>query len=402
MADVLFIVLIADAAQNGMAGEYRSLADAAVLLGTLAACNLALDWATYRWPAMQRLMEPPTGRARPRRQDPPAQPAPRMGDGGRAMGKLREQGIADVADVKLAMLEADGELSVLKADGSAQPTDPAKHATAASTSASASERATHRSRGDAQGARNMLFLINLDDAHARRTSMHAQLAELGLAYERIGIDFRRAPRADIDAWIAQRFSGIAFDHRQRLGRGDRLLGVASVRLAGAGVERRRRMHGARGRSACSIRALPEAIDDAGARRPRSTSCSSARRRATCRRAAASPAGRFRLHRPLGTIYNTWGYVVSRAWVRRFFAAAPWRIDRPIDHYTGGSRAGRVKPRIAVLRPAVVQRGSKRSASIRRSSRTRIASTARGSSKLARRRIIASRVSALYYKLYDYL
>ena len=49
VADVLFIVLIADAAQNGMAGEYRSIADAVVLLGTLAACNLLLDWAAFRW-----------------------------------------------------------------------------------------------------------------------------------------------------------------------------------------------------------------------------------------------------------------------------------------------------------------------------------------------------------------
>ena len=67
-----------------------------------------------------------------------------------------------------------------------------------------------------------------------------------------------------------------------------------------------------------------------------------------------PAGQFHLHRPLGTIYNTWGYVVARDWVRRFFAAGPWRIDRPIDHYTGGARAKAVKPRVGVLRPSVVR------------------------------------------------
>lgn len=126
VADVLFIVLIADASQNGMAGEYRSVADGAVLIGTLAACNLALDWATYRWPAMQRLMEAPTvelirdGRVLGRNLRRERMTMDEL------MGKLREHGIADVADVKLAVLESDGELSVLKTYGSVQPTDPTK------------------------------------------------------------------------------------------------------------------------------------------------------------------------------------------------------------------------------------------------------------------------------------
>ena len=125
-----FIVLIADASQNGMAGEYRSLADAAVLLGTLAACNVALDSAIYRWPVMQRLMEAPTvelirdGKILRRNLQREWVTVDEL------MSKLREVGIADVADVKLAMLEADGQLSVLQTQGSVQPTDPAKHATA--------------------------------------------------------------------------------------------------------------------------------------------------------------------------------------------------------------------------------------------------------------------------------
>jgi uncharacterized membrane protein YcaP (DUF421 family) len=125
VADVLFIVLIADASQNGMAGEYRSVADAAVLIGTLAGWNVALDWAVYRWPAMRWVMEPPSVelvrngkllRRNLRREWMTTE---------ELMGKLREQGIDDVADVKLALLEADGELSVLKAHGGA----PAKRST---------------------------------------------------------------------------------------------------------------------------------------------------------------------------------------------------------------------------------------------------------------------------------
>ena len=245
----------------------------------------------------------------------------------------------------------------------------------------------------------MLYLINLDDAAARRASMSAQLVDLGLDYERIGIDFRRAPRAGVNAWIERHLPGIAFDH-----------GSVSNAEIGCWVSHLTAWHrlAASDAPACTVleddlvldAALPDAIV-ALACAPAfdlaflgtSSRNVSARRR--------TPAGPFHLHRPLGTIYNTWGYVVSRAWVQRFFAAGPWRIDRPIDHYTGGSRAAGVRPRVGVLRPAVVREDPELGVDSQiepytyRIDRARIV-------EVARRRIIASRVSALYYKLYEYL
>ncbi len=118
MADVLFIVLIADAAQNAMAGEYKSLADGAVLVGTLVGWNVLLDWLAYRNATVRRLLQPP--------------PLPLIKDGKllrqnlrkewitaeEIQSKLREAGIADIAEVHAASLEASGELGVLRADGS--------------------------------------------------------------------------------------------------------------------------------------------------------------------------------------------------------------------------------------------------------------------------------------------
>ena len=124
VVDVLFIVLIADAAQNGMAGEYRTIADAFVLLGTLAGCNLTLDWIAFRWPPFQRLLEPPSvelvrnGRILFRNLRREWMTLDEL------MSKLRERGIADVADVKLAVLESDGNFSVLCETGHAMATDP--------------------------------------------------------------------------------------------------------------------------------------------------------------------------------------------------------------------------------------------------------------------------------------
>ena len=44
IADLLVIVLVADAAQNGMSAQYHSVTEAAVLVGTIFLWNFALDW----------------------------------------------------------------------------------------------------------------------------------------------------------------------------------------------------------------------------------------------------------------------------------------------------------------------------------------------------------------------
>src|SRR5215813_3245420 len=58
MADLLVVVLIADAAQNGMAGEYKSLTEGVVLVGTVFAWNYSLDWLAYRSRVVYWLLHP--------------------------------------------------------------------------------------------------------------------------------------------------------------------------------------------------------------------------------------------------------------------------------------------------------------------------------------------------------
>jgi uncharacterized membrane protein YcaP (DUF421 family) len=126
VADVLLIALLADAAQNGMAGEYKSLADAAVLLGTLAAWNAAMNYATFRWKLARRLFAPPSielvrdGRILRRNLRREWITVDEL------LSQLRAKGVTDVAEVAVATLEADGELSVLERRGGRKPTDPGK------------------------------------------------------------------------------------------------------------------------------------------------------------------------------------------------------------------------------------------------------------------------------------
>ncbi|HVE49711.1 MAG TPA: glycosyltransferase family 25 protein [Casimicrobiaceae bacterium] len=244
----------------------------------------------------------------------------------------------------------------------------------------------------------MLFLINLDSACERRARMEAQLASLGLVFRRVGIDFRGRSREAIDAWLDANLTGVTFDHTS----------VSSAEI-GCWVSHLSAWQAlaASNQPSCAVLeddlmlddALPQAVAALRERLPRDlvflgTSC---RNVSTRRRESV---GNFTLHRPIGTIYNTWGYVVSRAWVERFFAACPWHIDRPIDHYTGGSRAGAVRPQTAVLRPPVVSEDealgplSQIEPYTYRIDRSRLV-------ERARRRILASRLSELYYRLYRF-
>lgn len=58
LRDLLVLVLIADAVQNGMAGEYKSVGDALMIGGTVIFWAYSLDWAAYRFPRRHRLPNP--------------------------------------------------------------------------------------------------------------------------------------------------------------------------------------------------------------------------------------------------------------------------------------------------------------------------------------------------------
>ena len=57
IADVMLLVLIADAASNGMSGGYDSITDGCILVATLAGWNYFLDWMSFHFPAVRRLVQ---------------------------------------------------------------------------------------------------------------------------------------------------------------------------------------------------------------------------------------------------------------------------------------------------------------------------------------------------------
>jgi uncharacterized membrane protein YcaP (DUF421 family) len=112
LTDLLVLVLLADSAQNALADDYQSIPDGLLLVGTILFWNYALNWLGYHIPLVGKLVHP--------------DPLPLVKDGQvihRNLRRelitvdeletlLREQGVEDMATVKGAFLEGDGQVSV--------------------------------------------------------------------------------------------------------------------------------------------------------------------------------------------------------------------------------------------------------------------------------------------------
>jgi uncharacterized membrane protein YcaP (DUF421 family) len=111
--DLVLLILVGNAVQNGLNGGDNSVTGAVILAATLMVLNYAVAWVTARSPAAERLLE--------------GRPVV-LAHQGVVFREMLEQelvseqdfqeamrlnGIADVADIGLALLETDGKISVL-------------------------------------------------------------------------------------------------------------------------------------------------------------------------------------------------------------------------------------------------------------------------------------------------
>lgn len=113
-ADLLVIVLIADAAQNGLGKDYGSVTEGVVLVLTIVFWEYAIDWAAWRFPALRPILTAPPVVVVENGRFVGAAMQREMLTEDELMGQLREKEVENVADVRLARLEGDGRISVLK------------------------------------------------------------------------------------------------------------------------------------------------------------------------------------------------------------------------------------------------------------------------------------------------
>lgn len=117
IADLLVVVLIADASANAFGREYQSVTEAVLLVLTIVGWDYALDWAEYRFPWLRSLTRP--------------RPLPLIRNGRLIRGnlrremiteeelkaELRKEGVDNVAQVAEARMEGDGKISVIRRKG---------------------------------------------------------------------------------------------------------------------------------------------------------------------------------------------------------------------------------------------------------------------------------------------
>jgi uncharacterized membrane protein YcaP (DUF421 family) len=114
IADLLVIVVIADAAQNGMAGDSKSVTEAVLLIVTIVVWDYVFDLLGYKSKFFERILEPKAlhliKEGRLLRQNMKSE----MITYDEIMSQMRQQGIDKIGDVKQACLESDGHFSFIK------------------------------------------------------------------------------------------------------------------------------------------------------------------------------------------------------------------------------------------------------------------------------------------------
>jgi uncharacterized membrane protein YcaP (DUF421 family) len=112
-ADLLVIVLIADASANALGKDYTSVTEGIALVSTIVAWEHVIDWAAWRFPKLRPYL---------------TVPAVKLIENGvliretlekemlledEVRAQLRQKGIEAIEDVKLACLEGDGQFGVI-------------------------------------------------------------------------------------------------------------------------------------------------------------------------------------------------------------------------------------------------------------------------------------------------
>jgi len=127
VADVLLVVLVADASQNAMAGGYTSVTEGFVLVATLVGWNWLFDWLAFRSSGFARFVEPPplplirNGRVLHRNLRAESLTVDELAS------QLRQHGVASASEVRLAQMEGDGRVSVIRLGAGAPQKPPAKN-----------------------------------------------------------------------------------------------------------------------------------------------------------------------------------------------------------------------------------------------------------------------------------
>ena len=114
--DLVFILLISNAVQNAMVGANTSLLGGLAAALALFITNFILKYAMYRFPGLSRIVQGRTILLIYKGKLMPGNLTKARISQDELLEAVREHGVEEIQDVDLAILEVDGQISVLSHD----------------------------------------------------------------------------------------------------------------------------------------------------------------------------------------------------------------------------------------------------------------------------------------------
>jgi uncharacterized membrane protein YcaP (DUF421 family) len=114
---VLLLVLVADAVQPAMTGDYQSVTEGAIVVATIVGWNWLLDALSYHYRWIARIVVPRPMVLIRHGQFVERNMRSEHLTTDEVLTRLRQNGVDKVGDVRIARLEPDGEISVFKYEG---------------------------------------------------------------------------------------------------------------------------------------------------------------------------------------------------------------------------------------------------------------------------------------------
>lgn len=113
VTDLLVVVLIADAAQNGMAGDYRSISDGLILVAIIIGWSYLLDALAFRSPWWRKVLRHPSVQLVRDGRILRGNLEREMITEQELLGEIRAHGVDELRMVHAAYMESDGTISVI-------------------------------------------------------------------------------------------------------------------------------------------------------------------------------------------------------------------------------------------------------------------------------------------------
>ena len=113
LTDLLVLVLISTAVQNAVAADYTSITDGVILALIVVIWSYAVDWLSYHFRPLRRFAFPRSVKliqdGKLLRENLKSEIIPEE----QIYSTLRQQGVEDVSEVKEALIEPNGQISVI-------------------------------------------------------------------------------------------------------------------------------------------------------------------------------------------------------------------------------------------------------------------------------------------------